>query len=240
MALAPLAETIAVAGLDAEGVGRMSRALLGVERVSAPLLDVLVDRGEGNPLYVEEILRQLRETGGVQIEAGEVKLVREHVTLPETIHDIIAARIDRLPDDVKHTLQVAAVVGRQVAVPLLARAIEAEVELESHLDKLQSSDFLFVSTREPELIYTFKHALTQDVAYSSLLERRRRVYHAAVGRGLEELRAGRVDEVVELLAHHFGKSAEGEKAVDYAILAAEKAQRRWANTEALAQFDERS
>ena len=223
-------------GLDAEGVGRMSQALLGVERVSAPLLDILVDRGEGNPLYVEEILRQLRETGGVQVEAGEAALIRANVTLPETIHDIIAARIDRLPDEVKHTLQVAAVVGRQVAVPLLARAIEAEVELESHLDTLRSSDFLFVSTREPELIYTFKHALTQDVAYSSLLERRRRVYHAAVGRGLEELRAGRVDEVVELLAHHFGKSAEGEKAVDYAILAAEKAQRRWANTEALGSF----
>ena len=103
--------------------------------------------------------------------------------------------------------------------------------------ELQASDFLFLSAREPELVYTFKHALTQDVAYSSLLERRRRTYHAAVGRGLEELRAGRLDEVVELLAYHFGKSAEGEKAVDYAILAAEKAQRRWANTEALAQFE---
>jgi tetratricopeptide (TPR) repeat protein len=79
--------------------------------------------------------------------------------------------------------------------------------------------------------------MTQDVAYSSLLGRRRRIYHAAVGRGLEELRSGRLDEVVELLAHHFGKSAESEKAVDYEILAAEKAQRRWANTEALAQFE---
>src|SRR5262249_44646729 len=162
---------------------------------------------------------------------------RADVALPQTIHDLIAARIDRLPDDVKHTLQVASVVGRQVAVPLLARAIEAEADLESDLAELQTRDFLFLGTREPELVYTFKHALTQDVAYSSLLERRRRTYHAAVGRGLEELRAGRLNEVVELLAHHFGKSAEGEKAVDYAILAAEKAQRRWATTEALAQFE---
>ena len=234
---APLAQTIAVEGLDAAGVGRMTQAVLGIERVSAPLLDVLVDRGEGNPLYVEEILRQLRETGGIRVEDGEAGLVLAHVALPETIHDIIAARIDRLPDEVKHTLQVAAVVGRQVAVPLLARAIEAEADLESHLTELHARDFLFLSAREPELVYTFKHALTQDVAYSSLLERRRRTYHAAVGRGLEELRAGRLDEVVELLAHHFGKSADGEKAVDYAILAAEKAQRRWANTEALAQFE---
>ena len=103
-------------------------------------------------------------------------------------------------------------------MPLL-ESEQIGLEVYQYMNRL--SDFLFVSTREPELIYTFKHALTQDVAYSSLLERRRRVYHAAVGRGLEELRAGRVDEVVELLAHHFGKSAEGEKAVDYAILAAE-------------------
>jgi class 3 adenylate cyclase/tetratricopeptide (TPR) repeat protein len=233
----PLAETVAVKGLEAEGVGRMTQALLGAERVSGALLDVLVDRGEGNPLYVEEILRQLRETGGVHVEAGEARLVRADLALPQTIHDIIAARIDRLHEDVKHTLQVAAVVGRQVAVPLLARTIEAEVDLDAHLGELRSSDFLFLSAIEPEPVYTFKHALTQDVAYSSLLERRRRVYHAAVGRGLEELRAGRLDEVVELLAYHFGKSAEGEKAVDYGIRAAEKAQRRWANTEALAQFD---
>jgi class 3 adenylate cyclase/tetratricopeptide (TPR) repeat protein len=233
----PLAETIAVKGLEGEGVGRMTQALLGAERVSGALLDVLVDRGEGNPLYVEEILRQLRETGGVHVEAGEARLVRADLALPQTIHDIIAARIDRLPDDVKHTLQVAAVVGRQVAVPLLARAIEAETDLDSHLDALGSSDFLFLSALEPEPVYTFKHALTQDVAYSSLLERRRRVYHAAVGRGLEELRAGRLEDVIELLAYHFGKSVEGEKAVDYAIRAAEKAQRRWANAEALAQFE---
>ena len=86
-------------------------------------------------------------------------------------------------------------------------------------------------------MYSFKHALTQDVAYASLLERRRRVYHGAVGAGLEDIHAGRIDEVVELLAHHFGRSAEGDKAVDYAILAGEKAQRSWANKEALEQFE---
>ena len=233
----PLAETIPVEGLDAEGVARMTQALLGAERVAGPLLDVLRDKGEGNPLYVEEILRQLRETAGIRIEAGEAGLVRADMALPATIHDIIAARIDRLSDDVKHTLQVAAVVGRQVAVPLLTCALEAEADLDSHLAELGASDFLFLSAREPELVYTFKHALTQDVAYSSLLERRRRVYHAAVGHGLEALRADRLDEVVELLAYHFGRSGEGEPAVDYAILAAEKAQRRWANTEALVQFE---
>ena len=141
----PLSETIAVEGLDAAGVGRMTQALLGIERVSAPLLDVLVDRGEGNPLYIEEILRQLRETGGIHVEDGEAGLVQADVALPDTIHDIIAARVDQLPEEVKHALQVAAVVGRQVAVPLLARAIEAEADLEAHLTELQARDFLFLA-----------------------------------------------------------------------------------------------
>ncbi len=87
-------------------------------------------------------------------------------------------------------------------------------------------------------MYSFKHALTQDVVYAGVLERRRRQHHAAAGRGLEELYAGRIDDVVELVAYHYGRSPEGEKAVDYAILAGAKAQRRWANTEALAFFED--
>jgi class 3 adenylate cyclase/tetratricopeptide (TPR) repeat protein len=234
----PLAETIAVEGLDAAGVGRMTQTLLGIERVSPPLLDVLVDRGEGNPLYVEEILRQLRETGGLRVEDGEAQLSRPDVTVPATIHDIIAARIDRLPDELKHTLQVAAVVGRQVAIPLLARALEGDVNPTAHLGELQASDFLFVSSREPELVYTFKHALTQDVAYSSLLERRRRTYHAAVGRGLEDLYTRRVGDVVELIAYHFGRGQVWDKAVAYLRQAADKARGKWALREALASLEE--
>jgi class 3 adenylate cyclase/tetratricopeptide (TPR) repeat protein len=235
---APLAETIAVEGLNAAGVGRMTQTLLGVERVSAALLDVLVDRGEGNPLYVEEILRQLRETGGLRVEEGEAQLSRPDVTVPATIHDIIAARIDRLPDDVKHTLQVAAVVGRQVAIPLLARALAGDVDPTAHLVELQASDFLFLSSPEPELVYTFKHALTQDVAYSSLLERRRRTYHAAVGRGLEELYTRRLDDVVELIAYHFGRGQVWDKAVPYLRQAAAKARGKWALREALVSLEE--
>ena len=89
-------------------------------------------------------------------------------------------------------------------------------------------------------MYSFKHALTQDVVYGGLLDRRRRQYHTAAAFGIEELHAERLDEVVELLAYHFGSGGENEKAVDYAILAAEKAQRRWANTEAQAFFEEPS
>ena len=235
----PLAETITLEGLGAGDVRGMVRTLLTAEDVSEQLFKILAERSEGNPLYVEEILRQLQETSGILVEDGEARLRSPDVTVPATIHDIIAARVDRLAEPLKHTLQGAAVVGRRFGMSLLSRILEvASDRVAGHLRELHSLDFVFPSAQEPELMYSFKHALTQDVVYAGVLERRRRQHHAAAGHGLEELYAGRIDDVVEFLAYHFGRSAEAEKAVDYDILSAEKAQRRWANTEALASFDD--
>jgi len=236
--LAPLlAETITVEGLDAGDLQGMVRTLLVAEEVSENLLKILGEKSEGNPLYVEEILRQLLETSGIVVADGEARLRSPDVTVPATIHDIIAARIDRLAETLKHTLQGAAVVGRRFGTSLLSRILEI-VQVGAHLRELHGLDFVFPSAQQPELMYSFKHALTQDVVYSGVLERRRRQYHAAAARGLEELYAGRIDDVVELIAYHFGRSTETEKAVDYAILAAERAHRRWATTEALAFFED--
>jgi len=235
----PLAETITVEGLGAGDVRGMVRTLLAAKEISEQLFKILAEKSEGNPLYVEEILRQLRETDGILVKDGEARLSRPDVTVPATIHDIIAARVDRLAEPRKRTLQGASVVGRRFGVPLVSRVLEVpRDETAGHLRDLHGLDFVFPSVPEPEPMYSFKHALTQDVVYAGVLERRRRQFHAAAGRGLEGLYAGRLDEVVELLAHHFGRSAEPEKAVDYTLLAAEKAQRRWANTEAVAYFED--
>ena len=234
----PAMETIVLDRLDGVDVERLTRALLAADTLSPALRELLAEKSEGNPLYVEEILHDLRETGGIVIEQGEARLRSAEVKVPASIHDIIAARVDRLPEPLKLTLQPASVVGRRFGISLLSRVVEgAGGDVPGHLEDLHANDFVFPSAHDPELMYTFKHALTQDVVYSGLLERRRRRYHAAVARGLEELYAGRLDEVVELLAHHYGATAEDEKAVDYAVLAAEKAQRRWAGVEALGQFD---
>jgi class 3 adenylate cyclase/tetratricopeptide (TPR) repeat protein len=231
-------ETIRLEGLDTEDVRGMVHALLGTRDVAASLLQILIAKGAGNPLYVEEILRQLQETGGILVEEGEARLRATALMVPETIRDIITSRVDRLMESRKHTLQVASVVGRRFGVSLVSRVVNGGREqVAADLNDLHASDFVFPSAQDPELMYSFKHALTQDVVYASLLERRRRVYHAAAGRGLEELYEGRIDEVVELLAHHFGASAEDDKAVDYALGAAEKSQRRWANAEALVYFE---
>jgi class 3 adenylate cyclase/tetratricopeptide (TPR) repeat protein len=236
--LPPGSDTIVLDGLDPGDVRQMVHAMLDAHAVSDPLFDLLRAKAEGNPLYVEEIVRQLIETGGVVVEKGEARLQAAGVTVPETIRDIIAARVDRLAESLKGTLQVASVVGRRFGVSLVSRVREdAREHVTQQLSALHTSDFVFPVTIDPELMYSFKHALTQDVVYASLLDRRRRQFHAAVGRGLEELYAERLGDVVELLAHHWERGGDDEKAVDYAILAAEKAQRRWANTEALALFD---
>src|SRR5262249_47035886 len=115
----PLAETITVEGLGAADVRGMIRTLLVAEEVSEQLFKILAEKSEGNPLYVEEILRQLLETSGIVVEKGEARLSRSDVTVPATIHDIIAARIDRVADPLKQTLQGAAVIGRRFGVSLV-------------------------------------------------------------------------------------------------------------------------
>ncbi len=205
-------ERLQLEGLTHDDIGEMVGALCASRSVSEPLFQLLVAKGGGNPLYVEEIVRQLQETEGIVVENGEARLRAADVTVPETIRDIIAARVDRLAESPKQTLQVASVVGRRFGVSLVSHVRETERDqVAGDLKDLHAVDFVFPSAHDPELMYSFKHALTQDVVYTSLLERRRRRFHAAAGRGLEELYAGRIDDVVEILAYHFERERGGRE-----------------------------
>ena len=236
----PETETLQLEGLDpgdlrAHGATRSAAHARSRSRSSSSCSA----KGEGNPLYVEEIVRQLQETEGIVVENGEARLRAADVTVPETIRDIIAARVDRLAESPKQTLQVASVVGRRFGVSLVSHVREAKPDhVAGDLKSLHAVDFVFPAAQDPELMYSFKHALTQDVVYTSLLERRRRRFHAAAGLGLEELYAGRIDDVVELLAYHFGRGQVWDKAANYQRQAAVKAQRRSAHREALACLEE--
>jgi class 3 adenylate cyclase/tetratricopeptide (TPR) repeat protein len=236
-ALAAATERIALGGIGADCVPRMVRELAGAQTVSAALVDVMIAKAAGNPLYMEEMVAQLRDTGGLVVEGGEATLSAAAVRVPATIHDLIAARVDRLEDQLKQTLQAAAVVGREFSLALLEAVSGIGETLPDHLARLHAADFVFPLDSEVEPAYAFKHALTQDVVYGSLLDRRRRGYHGAAGQALEAMYADRLTDAVELLAHHFDAAGDGDKAVDYSLLAAEKAQQRWANQDALARFD---
>jgi class 3 adenylate cyclase/tetratricopeptide (TPR) repeat protein len=218
LALRPLAEGDSLAVIE---------SALGSAAVAPDVRQAIAARGEGNPLFLEELARALSEHADVSA-ADQI---------PDTLQGLLMSRIDRLPDDTKLALQIASVIGREFSTQLLEAVWAGDTSLPEHLRELAHQEFLRQRSRSDEPAYVFKHALTRDVVYGSLLQRRRRYHHGAVGSALERLHAGRLDEVVELLAHHFDLSDDADRAVDYAMRAAAKAQRRWANAEALAFAD---
>jgi tetratricopeptide (TPR) repeat protein len=204
------------------------RSVLNVERIIELATEEIVAKADGNPLFLEQLT----------LHAGEAKDLRSVLMVPDTIHDVVMARIDRLPDQLKQLLQIAAVIGREFSLRLLGAVWRGAERIEDLLRELTRLEFLYERVVGDGTVYVFRHALSQETAYGSLLERQRRAHHGAVGRALEELYSGRADEAAELLALHFGRSDEAEKSVDYAIMAAEKSQRRWANSEALTYFND--
>ena len=180
-------------------------ALLGPDHELDPLKRLLIERTEGNPFFLEESIRALVETRALVGERGAYRLAGTVLSLqiPATVQAILGARIDRLSPENKRLLQAAAVIGKDVPFSLLqAVADEAEDVLRASLGELQSTEFLYETRLFPDLEYTFKHALTHDVTYGSLLGDRRRALHARIVEAIERLYADRLSEQVERLAHH--------------------------------------
>jgi predicted ATPase len=179
--------------------------LLGNDPSLQPLTQLLIARTEGNPLFLEESVRTLVETGVLAGTPGAYRLAQALPTIqvPATVQAVLAARIDRLPREAKHLLQTAAVIGHEVPLALLhAIAERAEEALHRSLAQLQGAEFLYETCLFPKREYTFKHAFTHEVACGSLLQERRRTLHARIVETLEELYADRLTEQVDRLAHH--------------------------------------
>ena len=193
-------------------------ALLGDDASLQPLTHLLIARTEGNPFFLEESVRTLVETGVLQGERGAYHLGQalQTIQVPATVQAVLAARIDRLPPEEKGLLQTAAVIGHEVPLPLLqAIADMPEEVLHRSLAHLQATEFLYETRLFPECEYTFKHALTHEVAYGSLLQERRRALHARIVEALEALAGDRVAEQVERLAHHALRGEVWDKALAY-------------------------
>ena len=222
--------------LAPERAEELLAALLGAEPSVQPLTPVLIARTEGNPLFLEESVRALAETHVLVGEPGRYRLARtvESIQIPGTVQAILASRIDRLTPELKRLLQAASVVGKDVPVAELEAIAEMPAaDLRAALAELQAAEFLYEVRLFPDLEYTFKHALTHETAYGSVLQERRRALHAALLAAIERQAAGRLSEQVERLAHHAVRGGLPDKAVHYLHLAGDKAIARSATLEAV-------
>jgi class 3 adenylate cyclase/tetratricopeptide (TPR) repeat protein len=217
------------------------QALLGNAPGLESLAQLLIARTQGNPFFLEESVHTLVETRVLVGERGAYHLAQPLDTLqvPATVQALLAARIDRLPPEDKRLLQIAAVIGTEVPWLLLqAIADTADEALYRSLAQLQAAEFLYETSLFPERAYTFKHALTHEVAYGSLLQERRRALHARLVEALEALTGDRVDDQVERLAYHALRGEVWPKALTYGCQAGDKAQTRSAYREAVVCYEQ--
>jgi ABC-type oligopeptide transport system substrate-binding subunit/class 3 adenylate cyclase len=197
-----------------------------LEQLEAPaeLRSMILTRADGNPLYLEEIVRHLIEGGLLERENGKWRKAPgvTEIGIPETLQALLMARIDKLEGRARRTLQLASVIGKSFLYRLLQAISEQEVELQAHLSTLQRVDMVREKTRIPELEYIFKHSMTQEAAYNSLLSEHRKEFHRRVGDALEHHFPEREDEFLGLLAHHFEAAEDDAKAIDYLLRAGDR------------------
>ena len=175
--------------LTTKSSAELIQAILQDSEPVSDLKELILARAAGNPLYMEEFTHTLLENGAIQCKDQRCALIKKasEIQVPDTIQGIIAARMDRLEDNLKRTMQVASVIGRDFAFRILETISEMRKELKSYLLNLQGLEFIYEKRLFPELEYIFKHALTQEVAYNSLLQKRRTEIHEKIGRAIEEI-----------------------------------------------------
>ena len=227
--------------LDGSAAGQIARAVLGAERVAPALVARLHERTGGNPFFLEELCEALREEGLVAVRDGEAAAADLALHVPETVQGVLRTRMDRLDDDARETLRFASVIGREftrgVLEDVTSLGAVLGATLGAALERLKSSGLVQQTGVVPEPSYRFKHALTQEVAYDSLLEHQRAKLHAAVGRAIEKRYAQRLEEHVERLAHHFSCAEAWSDAVQYGLQAADRAMALSQNPDALSTLE---
>jgi tetratricopeptide (TPR) repeat protein len=233
---------VGVDPLAIRGIDELLDTLLGSDAALAPIKQALTEITEGNPLFLEESVRSLIDGGVLAGSPGQWRPVGSIPAgfVPRTIEALLAARIDRLSPELKELLQCAAVIGADVPRDLLVAVAQlSHAEADRGVRELQAAEFLYEKTLFPEIEYTFKHSMTRQVAYQSMVRERRTALHARAFRALEALAPGRLEEHVERLAAHAEGGALWDKALDYLERSGAKAYSLYANVEA-AQFFERA
>ncbi|MGD0661061.1 MAG: adenylate/guanylate cyclase domain-containing protein [Syntrophorhabdales bacterium] len=214
------------------------QSILSEGDIVPELRDLILTKAAGNPLFMEELTHTLLENGTIEKRENRYHLSRRpsEIQVPDTVQGIIAARMDRLDESLKRIMHVASVIGREFAFRILQSITEMKEDLKGHLLNLQGLEFIYEKRLFPELEYIFKHALTQEVAYNSLLLARRKEIHGRIGKAIEEIYPDRLEEFYEMLAYHYAKSEALDKAYHYLKLSGDKAVRSSANQEALQHY----
>ncbi len=216
------------------------KSVFGIEHLPEELVELIITRTGGNPLFIEEICHSLIESGVIEVhEAKQAILTQalETLAIPDKVQAIISARFDRLDSDTKETLRIASVIGRRFERQILEKAYRGKPLLSQVLNKLMALEMIQQTTVFPEAEYWFKHALTKEVVYNSLLLQRRKVLHGLVGKIIEEIYPDKIAEHVNLLQYHFSLAEDWAKAVHYGRLSAEKALKLSQFHEAVTLFD---
>ena len=226
--------------LGKESADEMLSTLLGNDESVAPIRRLIAEKTEGNPFFMEEIYQALIEEG-VLVRNGAVKIARtlNALKIPATMQALLAARIDRLPPEEKDLLETVAVIGKEFRLGLVGKVVaRPREELEHMLAQLQLSEFIYeLPAVAGNIAYRFKHQLTREAAYNSVLVERRKALHERVAQAIEELAANTLDDYLAELAHHYERSGERMKAVDYLTRAGNQIARRSASPEAMQHFE---
>ena len=236
----PRSNEILLAPLADNDSNQLVDNILQNSDLPADLRNAILKKSEGNPFFIEEVVRTLIEKGVIQQgEDGfhwQIAENYEEFDIPDNLHALLLARIDRLDHDSRHTLQIASVIGRSFNLSVVAE-IGAEIpDLEAQLETLQQIGLIQVSSQSPELEYIFRHELTREAAYQSILKRQRRAYHRQVGEAIEKLYAGHLAEEAYLLAYHFDAARDYQGALKYYEIAGRQSSKLFANQEASQYF----
>jgi class 3 adenylate cyclase/tetratricopeptide (TPR) repeat protein len=206
----------------------MVNHVLGAKEVERALENLILEKAEGVPFFIEEFIKSLKDLKIIERKESAYRLSKDvqELTIPSTIHDVIMARVDSLPERAKEVLQTGSVIEREFSYAMIKRVMGLpEQELLSHLSVLKDSELLYERGIYPQSTYIFKHALTRDVVYDSILAKRKKKLHEEIGNAIGELNKDNLSEHFEMLAEHFIKSENYEKGAEYSRLAARKAQK---------------
>lgn len=234
--------TITLQPLSGDDSAGLVEQLLDIAALPRELVETILQKSEGNPFFIEEVVRTLLEDGLVAHDNGRLRWIAgvqdlEQLTVPDNVQALLIARIDRLEREARRTLQLAAVIGRSFYERVLKQIADTANQIDEQLERLEQLELILEAARTPEQEYQFRHALTRDAAYRTILHRQRRQFHRRVAEALEALFPDRLDDEAHRLAYHYEQAGDDRRALDYYILAGDVASRLYANVEAGKQYE---